>query len=107
MSDKLLTLSARREELLRLCAQQRDQLALEVLATRGPLHEAGGQPGGALGSVLGKLLSGRYKVPVLVASAIAGGLLLKRTRGINLTRVMALWQTAQPVLAMLRKARGG
>jgi NAD(P)H-hydrate repair Nnr-like enzyme with NAD(P)H-hydrate dehydratase domain len=108
MSDKPDPLAARRRELLLRCAEQRDQLALEVLSRRGPLggDEHGGT-GGVLTGAVGKLLSGRYKAPVLVASAVAGALLLKRTRGVSLERVMALWQTAQPLLAMVRKARGG
>lgn len=111
MSDKHTSLAARREALLRLCAEQRDQLALEVYSIRGPLHgNADGSasaPGGPFSGVIGKLLSGRFKAPVLVAGAVAGALLLKRTRGLSFARVMALWQTAQPILAMVRKARGG
>lgn len=111
MSGKPAELAARREALLRLCAEQRDQLALEVYSIRGPLHGnpdgSAPQPGGPFSGLLGKLVSGRFKAPVLVAGAVAGALLLKRTRGLSLTRAMALWQTAQPVLAMIRKARGG
>lgn len=109
MSDKQESLALRREVLKRICAEQRDQLALQVHASRAPLDGSGGHPGGVLGTVAGKLLSGRYKVPVLVASAVAGGLLLKRTRarGFSAERLLGLWQTAQPILAMIRKARGG
>lgn len=96
MSDHL-SLAARRAALVRQCAEQRDQLALELLSLRGPLE--GGSGGGLRG-----LLLGRFKRPLMIAAFVAGALALKRTRGLPFTgKLMSLWQMAQPLVSLLRR----
>lgn len=95
------SLAERRKALLIECAEQRDVFALQLRALKSPLSGGGGGAGGVLG-----FLSGKLKVPLLAAGAVAGALLVKRGGATSLVAsALSIWKMAQPVLAMVRRSR--
>lgn len=98
-AEHTVSLAERRKALLIECAEQRDVFALQLHALKSPLS-------GSSGRGIRSFLSGKLKVPLMAAGAVAGALLVKRGGPTSLVAsALSIWKMAQPVLAMVRRSR--
>ena len=97
-AKQAVSLAERRKALLIECAEQRDVFALQLHSLKSPLSGGGGG--------VRSFLSGKLRLPLLAAGAVAGALLGKRGGPTSLVAsALSIWKMAQPVLAMLRRSR--
>ncbi len=90
------SLAARREALVHRCADQRDDLANQILVMTAPLgHGAGG---------LRHFLAGRLKLPLTIAGVALGMVAVRPRRALPLLgTALSLWKVARPLLALFQR----